>query len=558
MRSHVPPRLLVLILLLCQAGCQPSPPLPAEVSQQLLSSDSTIREKAEADEGSVTADKKLPQSESNKEPETQPKVASQPFPVNESAWIRREQLPWQFAEVQYIGNTRIGFSKLIVEQPSLAELNQIRVRREDIIDRGADGTARPIRRVIYESYEKPNGELSSFRFNSTIDGVPDVAIEGRVVFGMLELTRKQGEQDPQKSKFPWEADKWGPLGIQAMLMRTPMEPGQSRNAHIFVPQLLQYVAVQLVAKQREVIPLAEGITQELLQIDVIIGSAESTVLSSLFADATGLIHKTVSRSGPEMAKFRVSAETVQRISDQLQFERSNSHQVKVQLSSSAEAGVRYLIVAKDLDPYDLILRYHRQQLKSVNPNSCELNFSTLSLIDSQLDSTETNSQYLNSSAIFPADKEAVKTLANSLLGNFDGSLAERAEKLRSEVHKQWKSMPQTGSIASTLVVAREMQGSSIDCAQLLTSLLRSQKTPARVISGLVVDRSAASAGFAAWSQAWIDGGWHDLDATIAEPVSQNHIAMVQGTESTSNPYASLLPVIEAIQQIQSIEVLDRK
>ena len=150
----VPRQLLLSLCLLSVIGCAPSEKLPPEAAELLLN--------PEANLDSQTAVMDLEQ------PNSGPKV--EPAPVGDADWIDLARLPWTYAEVHYLRGGRIGYSIMTVSRSDISEFKQLRIQRTDVIDRAPDGTQIPRRQVNYEAFERPNGELASFRFDSQIDG----------------------------------------------------------------------------------------------------------------------------------------------------------------------------------------------------------------------------------------------------------------------------------------------------------------------------------------------------------------------------------------------------
>jgi Transglutaminase-like superfamily len=542
--------LFVLIATTVEVGCRQKAQLPPEIQQQLVANDLQTTEDSVTDptEKASTADPIKPV----------PKIVV-PCEVDEKEWITQKQLPWTYAEVQYVASTRTGYSTITVDQSELPKLNKLRIFREDVIDRAGDLSPPAQRKVTLETLENLNGEMTFFRFESKVDGANELFVEGRVVDRSdLVVIKREGESPQVHAKIAWQGKNWGPFGIQALLMRTPMKVGEYRSAQIFIPQLLRFVPVVFEAKGMELTPLANGKSQQLLQIDLTIGTEQSGIVTSLFVNQQGVILKTINRSAHSTLSMQVPLETVQRISDQSEFARGLALRVKVtgELGSLPQAKLaRFHIDAEDQDPFDILLSYHRQQLNSINADRCELAIlpPANSLKIEFNSESKPDASMLENSLLVPTEKEATKMLVAELLnGRSTSSDTQKAEVLRSALHRVWKFQPIASEIASTLVSARDRSGSCVEGSHVLAALLRHEKIASNLVCGLLIEPATSEAQFHVWNQAWLDQQWIDLDMSIPGPVGALHIAMSTTAGSAHNPYSHFLEVLGMIAQIRGI------
>ncbi len=131
-------------------------------------------------------------------------------------------------------------------------------------------------------------------------------------------------------------------------------------------------------------------------------------------------------------------------------------------------------------------------------------------------------RYLASTILIDAADPAVHALA--LRGLASAGLAEsspaaaRAEATRALVMRFIIHKDLATAFAGASAVVQSRAGDCSEHAILLAALLRTQGIPSRVASGLVyADEFAGKRGVFAWhmwTQALIDGGWIDLDATL--------------------------------------------
>lgn len=482
--------------------------------------------------------------------------------LTEQEWISPDQLPWTYAEVHYLRGRRIGYSLMTVAKSELADFNLLKIERIDVIDRAPSGESMPVRQVKYESFEKPNGELSSFKFLSSKDGETDLEIEGQVVFDQLDLTRREGAGRAKRQKIPWPGGSWGPLGIQFILMRSPMQPGEIQESTIYLPQMGQFVPVRLEAKSHEITALPGQSAAELLAIDVLMGTAESGSYSRVWTDHQGIIQKTASLTGESVIKTKVDEGTVRRLADQIEFRRYLEHQLPVSgdvASLLVDKAVTIEVESIELDPFSQFLSDHRQQVRSVSAGKSQVLLGESGVLQQSPQQKDApGDSDLDASLMIPADNPLFIELADQFLeSRHSDDIAEAAEQLSAGLHRSWQKEPLGAQIRSTMVAARSQSGSSIECASVLVAMLRNREIPARLVGGLLIDADSAQGSFHVWAQTWTGQGWLDLDAYHGGPVGNQYLTMVTTAATGENPYHLWLPKLKAIREISSLNVLSQ-
>jgi transglutaminase/protease-like cytokinesis protein 3 len=112
-------------------------------------------------------------------------------------------------------------------------------------------------------------------------------------------------------------------------------------------------------------------------------------------------------------------------------------------------------------------------------------------------------------------------------------------------------------LATASEVAREMQGDCTEHAVLLAAMLRAKEIPSRVVVGLVYsDRHSAFAGHM-WTEAFLDGQWVPLDATMGRGgIGAAHVKVTDSSldEDAPTPVAAFIPMMHLLGQM-SIEVV---
>ncbi len=134
--------------------------------------------------------------------------------------------------------------------------------------------------------------------------------------------------------------------------------------------------------------------------------------------------------------------------------------------------------------------------------------------------------------IDPEDERIIE-LAQRAARRAGEAPAERAEAMRRFVHDYIQETTLDVGLASASEVARARRGDCTEFAVLLAAMLRADRIPSRVASGLIYVGEEGFLGHRhvfvhhMWTQAWIDGRWVDLDATLdpRRAFTATHVAL---------------------------------
>ena len=528
-------------LVLLFAGCAPKPELPEAVRSEIFATETANTPVTESPE--VETQDALP--------------TTTPFPTNDTPWINTASLPWQTGYVQYRKGKRVGYSLLQITGSALQDKGQIRVTRTDVMDYAGDGSQTQ-RTIQFEAIEKSNGELRSFTYSTLTDGVPQQTIQAQLLFDRLQIATTSADGSTKKSFQPWQTGTWSAMGIQAMLMRSPMHTGDRRSAQFYVPQLQEIAVVELVAGEPEATPLSTGLTPILLPIDVTIGNPESGVLSRIWINDLGEIEKTLTRSGDSILTLRVPIETVQRFSDADRFAKLYETKIPVQGDEDLLQGktIALRIETDSVDPYSHYLQTRTQAVRSLTPRTAQVTLlDEPSTISEAPPAAAPSESELEATVWLPSKHRLISDLAGQMLAAELGedSAFGIAQRLSQGVASSVALVDTDGDLRNALQVARSRQGNSTEKAMLLAALLRNQSIPSRLMAGLQFEKGTqVQLGFSIWCQAFLDGDWVDLiPETDASPFPRR-IAMKASAFTDENPYGQILIALESLNQVREV------
>ena len=219
--------------------------------------------------------------------------------------------------------------------------------------------------------------------------------------------------------------------------------------------------------------------------------------------------------------------------------------------------VRYRVTLKNGNPQELLAKTELQTLRLVDDKTVELNVTPgRPIVDSRTEnrSAEPNAEFLAANALIQSDDPTIKEMASEVLS--ESSEWETACKLEKFVNELITQKNFSTAFASAKEVAQSKQGDCTEHAVLLAALCRAKQIPARCAIGLVYVESEQAFAFHMWSEAWIDGHWLPLDATLGfGGTGAAHIKVSDSSLADGTGMESMLPVLQLIGDVE-IEVLE--
>ncbi|QDV27833.1 transglutaminase-like domain-containing protein [Aureliella helgolandensis] len=522
-----------------------------DASPPATGSPGTTGEKAVSSSVTPTAELESPPRSASPSPQSTTPPPTSVALAGDGPWITAEQLPWEAAFLQYVGNARIGYTHFKISASALEGTKQITVQRTDSVEFMRAGQLSRVE-IQFESLESMNGGLVDFT-ETTTHGDNVTTTEGKLVRQVLKLKTEVAGTIKTQS-IPMEAGTWGAMGVQAVLMQKPMVRGEKRIIKIFLPQLKRIVDTELIAGDWETTTLPESGHAELLPVDIVMMADEDNgVRTRNWVDAQGEIQKTVSLSGLNMSTFRTTVAMIE--SMQAGYEIDDMESFDIPLAGtlpqdSQPQTIVYKVDGLGVDPYDLLPREGAQAVQSVSARSAALTVQHIALADFPAIAAPDNlSDYLAASPFLQTEHPKLKALslkaAQAELNSTDLAL-----ELTQWVFQNMQLEPTLSSHFETaLEASQSLKGDSTECAVLLATLLRCRDIPARCASGLLASPDG-KLSFHMWTEAWIDDHWLPLDATRGGPTNTNYIKLLDSPLSSENPYGAILPVLEVMPKLE--------
>jgi hypothetical protein len=152
---------------------------------------------------------------------------------------------------------------------------------------------------------------------------------------------------------------------------------------------------------------------------------------------------------------------------------------------------------------------------------------------------------IESSAMINSSDAEVESFATSAISRLpaNASARDKAEATRRAVRTWITGKGLETAFASASETVRNRVGDCSEHGVLLAAALRAIGIPSRVASGLVWMDGLDAFGWHMWTQAFIDGEWVDLDATLPVPFSAGHVLVATSTLKDGDGQRQLMAML---------------
>jgi len=419
--------------------------------------------------------------------------------------------------------------------------------------------------IQFATLETSEGQVRSFTSRARLGPVP-IAATGRLggdggTEMVIDMTT-QGKT--QQVKIPWSREYGGFFAVEESLVAEPMRPGQERTIRSLAPVLNQITVTELSARDWESTELLEG-QKKLLRINTVMtipggGALEST----LWTDRSGATLKS-EVAAMKQVTYRTTKEiaTAPAEGGKLDIGLDSSVRIARPLRDPHAATViRYRVTLDGDDPAKILPAGPSQQIRSLDKQSAEV---TVRAVRPRKRGGDVDADDKP-----PQDKPTDDDRRpNNMIQSDDARVVALAGKIAPDEKDHWtlavaleKGVRQSitmknfsQAFATAAEVAESLEGDCTEHAVLLAALLRAREIPARVAMGLVYMPSQQAFGYHMWTEAWIDGGWIPLDATLGRGgIGAGHIQVAHSNLKGSSALGSFLPVAKVLGRLK-IEVL---
>jgi len=464
-----------------------------------------------------------------------------------------------FWSITMLGGQRIGDARVSVEHVERDGRPMMRVGGEMhlAIQRFGQTTEQELR---YSCLETPEGRLREFQ-SSVSQGDQPMRTVGRVDGDRLRMTIDTAGRT-QEQTIPWSAEFGGFHAVDQSLMRRPMKPGERRTVRGLELGLHAVATHELAAERWEEVELPSG-RFELLRIAHVTTLGPGTRLEGvIWTDARGEMLKTWIAAGG-LESYRVSRELAQ--ADVAPADLDLGWDVAVKLDRPLPRPHRnrratYRVTLSDGDPAEVFPTCPSQSVRPIDEHTAEL---TVWSVRPEL-SGNPDAPSIDADAPTDADRRP-----SSMIQSDDARILELAQQATAGAKTAWQKavaaerfvheyLTEKGfsqAFATAAEVAQSREGDCSEHSVLLIALLRAVGIPARAAAGLVYSDDGQAFYYHMWVEAYVDGRWVPLDATLGlGGIGAGHLKLAESNLDTAAAFTAFLPVVRVLGKLK-VELL---
>ena len=409
------------------------------------------------------------------------------------------------------------------------------------------GQAISVKQVLHLD-ETADGKFLGF--TSVMDNPPNSRIStvGVVNGDVLDLTTKSGGSD-RKSTFAGINDLKSPAWADKYLSEKGLKVGESVAFDTYEPQMGKKTTITLKRVEDKDTKLWDGTTKT-LQCVQMTQTILPGVKTELYLNEELNTLKTVIPL-MRMETYEVSEEEALKAPEgELDFAVDTLVKVDDIGTPHKEKKITYHIQVDGADLEGLFVDDDSQDVKIIDEDELDL---TVTSLDPLMDQPNTATasldiEYLKSSLFLECKAPAIQKLAEQ--GDADKSTpGEIAVALESFVKEIVTEKNFSTSMATALEVANTRAGDCSEHAVLLAALLRAKEIPSRVAVGFVHSKELSAFVGHMWTEAYLNGNWVPLDATLAKGgIGAGHIKVATSSLSEEGmvPAAEFVPLMHLL------------
>lgn len=455
---------------------------------------------------------------------------------------------WQ---VMYLSGQRIGYGRVVIRKITRGRDTLFVTDTEEHVSIRRFGQQLRIQSKTHTE-ETEDGQLISYRFELNNPPAQSTKSTGRVEGDQLVVESTVGGRT-QTRKINWDSSVKSPAWQDRSFSDSPLKPGESRSFRTFMPEFTKVVDVKVTADDYRPTKIHDGTEKSLLKVrvsqSILPGIGMRVYLDEkgealrTEADLLGMVTYSVPREVALQeiagAELDVATNTLIRIENP-----------PVDLHSRKQAV--YRIRTDGRNPAEFLPATQWQQVTPIDDETATLTVTAQTPPRNIQPSTASQKEFVESTQFLQAKDSRVQEHARrATAGSTDpGTIAVRMEQY---VHKELKKKNFSTALASAAEVAKSMEGDCTEHACLLAAMLRVEKIPSRVAVGLVYAEKFGAFGGHMWTEAWLDGKWIALDATLGKGgIGPGHIKLADSSLADDGPapVTSFVPLMNMLSNVK--------
>ena len=409
-----------------------------------------------------------------------------------------------------------------------------------------------------QTEETEDGQLLRFRFKMDNPPISQTLTVGRIEGDTLHLETHANGKVTETTK-EWDPEVKSPSYQDRLLKEHPLEPGETRSFKMFDPQFNQAVTVTLSEKGNVETALIDGSKVKVQKVALGHSLIPGFIIDT-FVDEKGDVIKTETNLLQTVTYTVDRATALQELSGEA-LDLAIETLVNVEPIENAyrQKQIVYRITVPGGDAASRFTTGPTQSIKEISDTEIELTVKSVVPGSGDLQGESGDSPdpaFLKPSRFLDCEDPNVAAHAEKAAGDKTVP-SEIAVAMERYVHSTLDNKNFATGFATATEVARELEGDCTEHSVLLAAMLRAKNIPSRVVVGLVYsDRHSAFAGHM-WTEAYLDGQWIPLDATMgAGGIGAAHIKVTDSSldEDAPTPVAAFVPMMHLLGQM-TIEVV---
>jgi transglutaminase-like putative cysteine protease len=393
-----------------------------------------------------------------------------------------------------------------------------------------------------------------------------LVVRGTVRGEKLHVDFQGGGNSYQKDN-PWNSQVIGLYRQEGIFRERQAKPGMRFSYLAYQPEVTTSVRTNVAVKDYEDLLMpGSSKKQRLLRVEETSDKLQGVQLPPLTlwldkelspvrsqVEIQGLGHLTLYRTTRSVAT--ATGGPVARVTD-IGYTQLISLNKRIANPYETKGAVYRITVKGDDEPATTFARDGRQEVKNVRGNTFELHVRANPKGEDG-DGSEVGDEFRQSCYFINSEDPLVQQHARDAVGKEQDPL-KRARRIEKWVHQHMVNKNFTEAFATSDHVAKTMEGDCTEHAVLAAAMCRAVGIPSRAAVGLIyVDdrRRGPVLGFHMWAEAWVNGRWYPIDATLGlGHVGATHLKIADHSWHDMQSLTPLLPALRVLGKV-SIEVV---
>jgi hypothetical protein len=414
--------------------------------------------------------------------------------------------------------------------------------------------------------ETEGGKVTAVFMTQTLGKEQQLVVNGTVEGEQLHIKiRGNGRQLDKRN--PWNSKVIGLYRQDGIFREHKVKPGDRFSYLSYQPEVTTVVRTHVSVKDYEEVPaVASRAKQRLLRVEETsdkIGEFQLPPLTLWLDQDLAPVRSQVEMPG--LGRMTLQRTTraaalgtggpIAKITD-IGYTQLIHLNRRIQQPYETKSAVYRITVKGDDNPATTFARDGRQEVKNVDGNTFELHVRATPSAENGNGRTRPKSEFLESCYFINSDDPLVREHTRSAIGGATDPW-EKAKRIERWVHTHMTNKNFTEAFATSDHVAKSLEGDCTEHAVLAAAMCRAAGVPSRAAVGLIYVDSPRDPvmGFHMWAEAWIDGQWLPIDATLGRGhVGATHLKICDHSWHDTQSLTPLLPALRVLGKV-SIEVV---